>query len=156
MSTDIRIQVSDPHITSEEFTVTSIVANAKQLLALEERVPNVQGEAFDLTSWYENWKLRHNANHAAEPTHFKVEAMDEFQAILPWSQVKQALFLYAQEGQELKKGYPIRLYVPDGSSECLNVKSVVKMWFLHDATLGEEATYGFKNTISLDELKIKK
>ncbi|MBD0382730.1 molybdopterin-dependent oxidoreductase [Paenibacillus sp. WST5] len=152
----MRIEVSDPHITNEEYTVSSMVAAAKQLLPLEERVPGVRGEAFDLKSWYFSWKQRHNADRAPEPTHVKVEAIDEFQATLPWSQIEQALFLYAQEGKELKKGYPIRLYVPDGSSECLNVKSVVKLWFLHDDKLGEEATYGFKNTVSPDELKFKK
>ncbi|NEW07801.1 molybdopterin-dependent oxidoreductase [Paenibacillus sp. SYP-B3998] len=151
----MRIQVSDLHIVTEELTVQRIVAIAKQVLPLEERVPDVQGDAFDLTSWYDSWK-RHHVIEAPEPTHVMVEAMDEFQAMLPWSQVKQALFLYAQEGQALKKGYPIRLYVPDGSSECLNVKGVVKIWFLHDVTLGEEATYGFKNTVSLKDLKIKK
>ncbi|MFD0692507.1 molybdopterin-dependent oxidoreductase [Paenibacillus sp. GCM10027628] len=156
MNTGIHIQVSDPHITNEAFTVTSMVAVAKQLLPLEERVPDVQGKAFDLKNWYSSWKQQHNAEDAPEPTHVRVEAIDEFQATLPWSQVDQALFLYAQEGKELKKGYPIRLYVPDGSSECLNVKSVVKMWFLHDNKLGNEATYGFKNKVSLDEMKFKK
>ncbi|MEW9698277.1 hypothetical protein [Paenibacillus sp. SI8] len=156
MPADIYIEVSDAQITSENFTVASIVAIAKNTMPLQERVPDVQGDAYDLTSWYDAWKTLHHANDSVIPTHVKVEAIDEFQATLPWSQVNQALFLYAQEGEELKKGHPLRLYVPDGSSECLNVKSVVKIWFLHDAALGDEATYGFKNTVSLDELKIKK
>jgi hypothetical protein len=156
MQTDMRIQVSDPHITKETFTISEMVALAEQKLALADRVPNVQGDAFDLKSWYKSWKSSRKGEYAGEPTHVKVEAVDEFQALMPWSQVDSALFLYAQDGQALKKGYPIRLYVPDGSSECLNVKSIVNVWFLHDTTLGEEATYGFKNKVTLDELKFKK
>ncbi|SDN22461.1 hypothetical protein SAMN04487897_102201 [Paenibacillus sp. yr247] len=156
MQTEMRIQVSDPHITNEVFTISEMVALAEQKLALQDRVPNVQGEAFDLKSWYRSWKRSRNGEYAEEPTHVKVEAVDEFQALMPWSQVDTALFLYNQGGEALKKGYPIRLYVPDGSSECLNVKSVVKVWFLHDTALGDEATYGFKNRVLLDELKFQK
>ncbi|MGO4269445.1 hypothetical protein AB4Z22_06280 [Paenibacillus sp. TAF58] len=156
MQENLRIQVSDLYIKNEAFTITEMVALAEQQLALQERVPDVQGDAFDLKMWYRSWKSRRNREDAKEPTHLKVEAIDEFQALMPWSQLDSALFLYAQDGQALKKGYPIRLYVPDGSSECLNVKSVIKVWFLHDQTLGEEATFGFKNRVELDELKFKK
>ncbi|OCT11656.1 hypothetical protein A8709_27665 [Paenibacillus pectinilyticus] len=156
MTTNLCIHVSDIHSTTETFTVDEMVALAEQKLNSQDRVPEVQGEAFDLKGWYRSWKNTHHVEEREEPTHVKVEAVDEFQALMPWSQVEQALFLYAQEGQPLKKGYPIRLYVPDGSSECLNVKSIVKIWFLRDASLGEEATYGFKNKVSLEELKIKK
>ncbi|MDQ0873734.1 hypothetical protein QFZ77_002393 [Paenibacillus sp. V4I3] len=156
MQEDLRIQVSDQHIKNEAFTISEMVALAEQQLSLQDRVPNVQGDAFDLKSWYRSWKRSRNEGHAEEPTHLKVEAVDEFEALMPWSQLDSALILYAQDGQALKKGYPIRLYVPDGSSECLNVKSVVKIWFLHDQALGEEATFGFKNRVALDELKFKK
>lgn len=156
MQVDNRIQVSDLYIKNEAFTITEMVALADQQLALQERLPDVQGDAFDLKNWYRSWKRSRNVDHAEEPTHVKVEAIDEFQALMPWSQLDSALFLYAQDGQALKKGYPIRLYVPDGSSECLNVKSVVKVWFLHDQALGEEATFGFKNRVAIDELKFKK
>lgn len=156
MKADLRIQVSDLHIQNEAFTIAEMVALADQRVELEDRVPNVQGDAFDLKSWYRNWKNSRYSEYAGEPTHVKVEAVDEFQALMPWNQVDSALFLYAQEGQALKKGYPIRLYVPDGSSECLNVKSIVHVWFLHDAALGEDATYGFKNRVAVDEMKFKK
>lgn len=149
------IQVWDIHHTIATFSAQEMVALAKEPLNIQDRVPNVEGEAFDLKGWYRSWKRLENEGDEA-PTHVKVEAVDEFQALIPWSQVDQACFLYAQEGQPLKKGYPIRLYVPDGSSECLNVKSIVKVWFLNEPTLGEEATYGFKNKVSLDDLKFKK
>ncbi|WNR43387.1 molybdopterin-dependent oxidoreductase [Paenibacillus roseipurpureus] len=156
MHAPISIQVTELHIENETYTVEQMVEAAKQQFRVEDRVPSVQGDAFDLKDWHRNWRISHSMEGIAEPTHVQVEAIDEFQARMPWSQVDQALFLYAQEGQPLKKGYPIRLYVPDGSSECLNVKSIVKIWFLHDASLGEEATYGFKNKVTLDEMKLKK
>jgi hypothetical protein len=46
--------------------------------------------------------------------------------------------------------------VPDGRSACLNVKSVIKLAFLHQADLEHQATYGFKNNLSAQDLKIKK
>ncbi|NOV01303.1 hypothetical protein [Paenibacillus planticolens] len=156
MQADLRIQVSDTHIKDEAFTVQEMVGLAETKLALEDRVPNAAGDVFDLKSWYGSWKSSRGGQHEGEPTHLKVEAVDEFQALMTWAEADSAVFLYAQDGEPLKKGYPIRLYVPDGSSECLNVKSVVKIWFLHDAALGEKAAFGFKNKVTLDELKIKK
>lgn len=156
MQTNLVIQVSDIHRKNETFTAQEMVALADQRLNIQDRVPSVEGDAFDLKGWYRSWKSKRQQEGNEEPSHVKVEAVDQFQALIPWSQVDQALFLYAQEGQPLKKGYPIRLYVPDGSSECLNVKSIVKIWFLDEPALGEEATYGFKNQVSLDELKFKK
>lgn len=156
MQINSHIEVSDLHKNKETFTVDEMVALADLRLNVQDRIPAVEGEAFDLKSWYRNWNNQGKQRAAEEPTHVRVEAADEFQALIPWGQVDQALFLFAQGGQPLKKGYPIRLYVPDGSSECLNVKSIVKVWFLNDPALGEEATYGFKNKVTLDELKFKK
>lgn len=156
MESHMRIQVSDSYNKDEAFLIEEMVTLADQKLNVQDRVPAVQGDAFDLKSWYRSWKSTHTSQQVDEPTHVRVEAIDEFQALMPWSQLDQAVFLYAQDGQPLKKGYPIRLYVPDGSSECLNVKSIVKIWFLQDASLGDEATYGFKNKVSMEELKFKK
>ncbi|OAS21302.1 hypothetical protein [Paenibacillus oryzisoli] len=156
MQTNSRIEVSDLHRNIQIFTVEEMVAIADLRCNIQDRVPSVEGEAFDLKSWYRSWHSNGQKRIDEEPTHVRVEAVDEFQALIPWGQTDQALFLYAQEGQALKKGYPIRLYVPDGSSECLNVKSIIKIWFINDPALGEEATYGFKNKITLDELKFKK
>jgi hypothetical protein len=156
MQTNSHIEVSDLQYHKETFTVDEMVALADLRLNIQDRVPAVEGQAFDLKSWYRNWNNKGQNRTTEEPTHVRVEAVDEFQALIPWGQADQALFLYAQEGQALKKGYPIRLYVPDGSSECLNVKSIVKVWFLNDPGLGEEATYGFKNKVTPGELKFKK
>ncbi|MNI19384.1 hypothetical protein D3C73_728200 [compost metagenome] len=152
----MNIQVQDEQIGLDTYGVEEIVELAPLKLPLENRVPSVQGDAFDLKSWYKAWALSHGKTGAPSPTHLKVEAVDEFQAVIPWDELDQALFLYAQAGAKLAKGYPIRLYVPDGSSECLNVKSVVKLWFLHDSGAAKEASYGFKNTISLEEITSNK
>ncbi|UUZ80613.1 hypothetical protein LJK88_38115 [Paenibacillus sp. P26] len=112
------------------------------------------GQAFDWLSWHRAWLQRRQAEGSRPPTHIEVEAADEFQARVPWDQLGRALILYAQEnGEPLRKGYPIRLYVPDGSSECLNVKSVVRLSLLYDGEAGMEAAYGYKNTVSPDELR---
>ena len=83
----------------------------------------------------------------------RVAAADGFEAVIPWEQLDRAVFLYEQNGNPLKKGYPIRLYVPDGTSQCLNVKGVVDIFFLKDAGLGKEASFGFKNNVSIQNMK---
>jgi hypothetical protein len=152
----MNIIVHDENVAVEVLQLEQLLRWASVRLQVEDRVPNVRGEAYDLKAWYREWASSKGKEQISEPSHLKVEAADEFQAVIPWSELDQALFMYAQEGKELQKGHPLRLYVPDGSSECLNVKSVVKMWFIHDPGLGDKASYGFKNTISLDELKSKK
>ncbi|MFC0214041.1 hypothetical protein ACFFK0_16550 [Paenibacillus chartarius] len=51
----------------------------------------------------------------------------------------------------LRKGAPLQLYAPDGCSQCLDVKSVVKLAFLTDVSLGSEAVYGFVIRLSPEE-----
>jgi hypothetical protein len=132
-------------------TVKEMAAEAPLRLSLSERVPGIEGEAFDLKSW---WRARRTEQEREreEPTHLIVEAADEFQAVIPWGELDQAVLLYAVNDEPLKKGYPIRLYVPDGSSACLNVKSIVQIRFAFDHSLGTEARFGFKNEITSDEL----
>ncbi len=137
---------------SEALSVEQMAGMAPRHFSLAERVPGTEGQAFDLKSWYEVW----SRSKTAEPTHMMVEAADEFQATIPWKQLDDAAVLFAQDGLPLKKGYPVRLYVPNGSSDCLNVKSVVTIVFLHDERLGNEARYGFKNVVTTDEMKMRK
>lgn len=59
---------------------------------------------------------------------------------------------YAILGKKLSKGYPIRLYVPNGSSDCLNVKGVIQVELLYEPELDDEATYGFKNQVKLEDM----
>ncbi|UJF34698.1 molybdopterin-dependent oxidoreductase [Paenibacillus hexagrammi] len=158
MNKQAHIQVMDQHRGSSEIvTVHQMAETAPWKLSLAERVPEVKGEGFDLKSWYRHWRdSRSTVETQEEPTHLKVEAVDEFQALIPWAELDQALILYAQNGEPLQKGFPIRLYVPNGSSECLNVKSVIKISFLYDQNLGNEATYGYKNAVTVEEMKFKK
>ncbi|WP_028548128.1 molybdopterin-dependent oxidoreductase [Paenibacillus sp. UNC451MF] len=151
----MNITVYDDLGGSEQCTVAEMSSLAPNHFPLKERVPGVEGQAFELKSWYHAWMNKRQVNTDREPVLMKVEAVDEFQATIPWNQLNQAVFLYEQDGKPLQKGFPIRLYVPDGSSECLNVKSVVTIWFEYDQTVNE-ASYGFKNRISIDELKMNK
>ncbi|NBI28232.1 molybdopterin-binding protein [Chengkuizengella marina] len=141
------------HIYEDETEVLTLSVEQMQKMAakhfsINERVPGIDGKAFDLVTWYESW-----TEETTKPTHLKVEAMDEFQAIIPWIELDSAAILYEQNGKPLKKGNPIRLYVPDGSSDCLNVKSIVKMFFIRDKQLGDESSFGFKNKLDENELK---
>ncbi len=152
----MKINVQDERIAKRDYTLQEMVDAAPVRLNLAERVPKAEGEAFDLKAWYRSWKQTNGGEGVTEPTHLRVEAVDEFQALMAWSQLDQAACLYASGGAPLQKGYPLRLYIPNGSSECLNVKSIVKLEFIHDPSLGDEAAYGFKNQISAEELRMKK
>ncbi len=125
---------------------------------IAERVPEADGEAFDWHSWYEAW-IALNKLEAGEalPTHLLVEAADTFQASIPWEQLQRAALVHALNGAPLKKGGPVRLYVPDGSSKCLNVKSIVKLSLvrLHEPDQ-LDASYGFKHTFTPADLRINK
>lgn len=85
-------------------------------------------------------------------THVIFHASDEFQALLPIAEARTAYLLFQQDDSPLKKGFPVRVIVPNGSSECLNVKSVIYIEFIQHAQPEQEATYGFKNTVSPEEL----
>lgn len=147
---ETEISVHDEQQGSEVLTVDALVTMAPVHFSLEERVPGVTGNAFDLKSWYRAWA----GEQQREPTHMTVEAADEFQAAIPWGQLDRAALLFAEEdGLPLKKGFPLRLYVPGGSSECLNVKSVKKIYFRYNEQLGADAEFGFKNTVSMDDMK---
>jgi hypothetical protein len=149
-------QLSRTGTSPIEMTVEEMVSLAPELLPISERVAGVEGKAFDLKSWYGSLRRRYEAE-GVEPTHLRVTAVDNFEAIIPWTQLDSAAILYAQENDlPLSKGYPIRLYVPNGSSLCLNVKSLVILHILYDDALGQEAEYGYRNEISLEALKTKK
>ena len=60
MQADLRIQVSDLHIKNEAFTVSEMVALAEQQLNIQDRVPNVQGDAFDSRSGIETGRASRN------------------------------------------------------------------------------------------------
>ncbi|QHT63831.1 hypothetical protein GXP70_09215 [Paenibacillus lycopersici] len=130
---------------------------AGRAFPLGERIAGGTGEAFDFGAWFANWRNRQGSGPEAPlPTHLKVEAADSFEALIPWEQLGDAAVLFAQGNAPLAKNGPIRLYVPNGSSDCLNVKRVVTMRFLHDEARRGEAAFGFKQTFSADEMRIKR
>ncbi|WP_053377313.1 hypothetical protein [Paenibacillus sp. FJAT-27812] len=123
--------------------------------SISDRVPETAGEAFDWHSWHSGWLRQAGAAETAgAPTHLIVEAADAFEASIPWEQLKHAAVLYQLDGEPLKKTGPIRLYVPNGCSKCLNVKSIVKLKLAyHKGTEQEEAAFGFKHTFSAEDLR---
>lgn len=129
----------------EKFVTTPLemAALAGQVFPVAERVPSATGEGFDLMDWY-SAVYRSFDNM----THLIVRASDEFQAIIPREQLNKALLQLSIDGAPLQKGGPLRLYVPDGTSACLNVKSVITLQLAANPKLGEEAGYGFMNEIS--------
>jgi hypothetical protein len=152
MVMNIEIKEND---TKVNLTVEEMLSLNPLRVEMKDRVPGVEGQAIDLYSWYELWVKSYNQESLELPTHLSVEAADEFIALIPWPELQLAALLYEQEGLPLKKGYPLRLYVPDGSSACLNVKSIVKLHFIHQADKGTEAAYGFLNKVSAEDLRKK-
>jgi hypothetical protein len=151
----VNIQVKEKEM-KHLFTVQDMLSLGFTSVDIAERVPGVDGLAMDLTSWYALWVKWSGQPASQLPTHLQVDAADEFSAVIGWQELQTAALLYEQGGLPLIKGYPLRLYVPDGSSACLNVKSVIKLEFLHQADLDHQATYGFKNNLSVQDLKKKK
>ncbi|MBM7565393.1 hypothetical protein JOC55_002339 [Paenibacillus sacheonensis] len=130
---------------------------AGRVFPLSERIAGGNGEAFDLGEWFVNWRAQRGiAAEAPLPTHMKVEAADTFEALIPWEQLKEAAVLFALNGAPLAKGGPARLYVPNGTSECLNVKRAVVWRFLQDEEKRGEVSYGFKQTFTADEMRSKR
>ncbi|WP_372662071.1 hypothetical protein [Cohnella sp.] len=133
-------------LPNEEKIVTSpqeMAAKSGHVFPIAERVPEASGEGFDLLDWYMSMQQTY-----ANMTHLIVRASDEFQAVIPRGQLIKALLQYSIDGNPLIKGGPLRLYVPDGSSACLNVKSMVSLQFIANPKLGEEASYGFLHEVS--------
>ncbi|QHW30657.1 hypothetical protein GZH47_07170 [Paenibacillus rhizovicinus] len=130
---------------------------AGRVFPLTERIAGGAGEAVDFGDWFVGWRKQQGiASEAPLPTHLKVEAVDAFEALIPWEQLADAAISFAINGERLPKGGPIRLYVPNGSSACLNVKSVVACRFLQDEERRGEVSYGFKQTFSADEMRNKR
>jgi hypothetical protein len=137
-----------------ETTPEAMAALAGRVFPLAERVESGNGEAFDFAAWYSAWRREQRVDETLpQPTHLKVEAADTFEALIPWEQLENAAVQFSQDGEPLKKGGPIRLYVPSGSSACLNVKSVVVCRFICEEEERGNVSYGFKNTFSVEDLR---
>jgi DMSO/TMAO reductase YedYZ molybdopterin-dependent catalytic subunit len=109
-------------------------------------VPIFTGKAIPFSSFIERIRPLNAC------THVVFHASDEFQAVIPLQELQDALLLFQQpDGQKLKKGFPVRLIVPNGSSDCLNVKSVVHIEFIRREE-DTPASFGFKNLVDPREL----
>ncbi|MFC4809263.1 hypothetical protein [Paenibacillus sp. GCM10023250] len=153
-----RIAVHDGNREPVFLSPEEMAVMAGAVFPLAERVNGAAGEAFDFGAWFARFRERESAAGLGEPlpTHLKLEGADAFEAVIPWEQLADAAVQFALAGSPLPKNGPIRLYVPNGSSECLNVKSIVACRFLRDEARRGEASYGFKRTFSADDLRIKK
>ncbi|MGN7454643.1 hypothetical protein ACTHPH_07495 [Paenibacillus pasadenensis] len=142
---------------AESLSPRMMAEQAGAVFPLSERVPDGSGEAFGLIDWHRGWLEQAAAagreDVVAAPTHVKVVADDRFEAVISWREAAQAAFLFAREGVPLEREGPLRLYVPDGSSKCLNVKRVVSLTLLEEPELGGDAAYGFKSDFSPEDLR---
>lgn len=137
-------------------TADEMVRIAGGSFEIGQRVPEAAGEAFDLQAWYNGWSaLQEEKQELRKPAVLKVEAADSFEATIPWGQLDRAAVVFSLDGKPLEANGPIRLYVPDGSSRCLNVKRIVALYIGNAGSDNGEAAYGFKQTFTLDEMRKK-
>ncbi|MEK8126819.1 hypothetical protein WMW72_02750 [Paenibacillus filicis] len=149
------IEVVDDWKGSRTFaSARELAAVSGETFAAGSRIGGAEGQAVDWQIWYAAWAASEQAEpDKGKPTHLQVLGSDEFRATIPWHELQDAFFIFSQDnGEPLAKSFPIRLYVPRGSSECLNVKSVVRLRIAYDPSLGETATYGFHNRIEPEQL----
>lgn len=151
----MKIEVYDEMYGMAKLEVDELARLSSVHLEAGERVAGASGRAFDVPAWYRGWRESREAGGDGEtPSGIQVEAADEFQAFIPWEELGRAIILYGQAGGEpLDKGYPLRLYVPGGSSECLNVKSVIRIRVLYRSGEGASASYGFRNRVTPEQLR---
>ncbi|EFM10192.1 hypothetical protein PaecuDRAFT_3151 [Paenibacillus curdlanolyticus YK9] len=157
---ETRIQIEHDEFGIESWTAEAMAELAGESFPIGERVPETVGNAFDWAIWYEEWlHLLAHTSHCklSPPKQLKLYAADQFEAVIPWEQLQDAAVLFAEpDGSPLAKGGPIRLFVPNGSSKCLNVKSIVRIVVSTQEEGSDEATYGFKQQFSLEDMTIKK
>lgn len=154
---DTGIEIEHEQFGVEQWTATLMSELAGEVFAIETRVPGASGIAFDWQKWFEEWLFLLSYTTQCKlspPTHLKLYAADAFEATIPWAQLSAAAVLFAEEdGSPLTQAGPIRFYVPNGTSKCLNVKNVVRIVISSEETLGDEAAYGFKQQWSAEELR---
>ncbi|PWW01158.1 hypothetical protein DFQ01_11048 [Paenibacillus cellulosilyticus] len=154
------IEIEHEQFGVEQWTAAVMSELAGDVFAIETRVPGASGLAFDWQKWFEEWLFLLSYTTQCKlspPTHLKLYAADSFEAIIPWEQLRDAAVLFAEEdGSPLTQAGPIRFYVPNGTSKCLNVKNVVRVVISTEELPSDEAAYGFKQQWSADELKMKK
>jgi hypothetical protein len=157
---DTGIEIEHEQFGVEQWTASVMSELAGEVFAIDTRVPGAAGIAFDWQKWFEEWLLLLSYTTRCKlstPTYLKLYAADAFEATIPWTQLHNAAVLFAEaDGSPLTQAGPIRFYVPNGTSKCLNVKNVVRIVISTEEALGDEAKYGFKQQWSANELRMKK
>ena len=150
-----QMQIEHEGLGSFTVSVDEIKELGGNCFPIRERVSGAAGLAVDFRTWYTAWRRRvESVDSMPEPASLHVKAQDTFEAHIPWSQLADAaLGIADDDGSPLSRGGPVRLYVPSGSSDCLHVKQLVLLQFIQDPLPNDEATYGFKNVFSPNELR---
>ncbi|MBN2910012.1 molybdopterin-dependent oxidoreductase [Polycladomyces sp. WAk] len=142
------IEVDGTVLKPASFTYEEFRRMDDETVEPEKWVPGVKGNALRLQVLLRRVGLR------LDTTHLRFWGADDFQAEIPVTDLQDAFLLYRKNGRPLKKGYPVRLYVPQGESNCLNVKSIVRVEAVayEGADAKKPATFGFRNIIRPEEL----
>jgi len=142
------IEVDGTVLKPASFTYEEFRRMDDETVEPEKWVPGVKGNALRLQVLLRRVGLR------LDTTHLRFWGADDFQAEIPVTDLQDAFLLYRKNGRPLKKGYPVRLYVPQGESNCLNVKSIVRVEAVayEGADAKKPATFGFRNVIRPEEL----
>jgi DMSO/TMAO reductase YedYZ molybdopterin-dependent catalytic subunit len=115
---DVQVEGED---TIQSCSYKDLESWIDQQIPVDEYVPGKVGEAVLLTRLLEELSL------SGPFTSVLFQAEDGFTQQVEMDQLTNAFLLIKQKGEPLKKGAPARLYVPSSTSDCLNVKSVVKI-----------------------------
>ncbi len=118
------IRIFDELSGQEEMTVERMAGLAPQHFDISERVPGTTGMAFDFMVWVRAWRESREAAENGKPgtdaegsttragvesvnrvnyTHIKVRATDEFEALIPWSELSKAAFFVRAGRQTVAK-----------------------------------------------------
>lgn len=150
-----QIRIEHVGLDPLSISIDEIKALGGKWFPIRERVEGAAGLAVDFRTWYAAWRAQVDAvGLTEEPATLRVKAKDTFEAQIPWSQLADAaLGIADDDGGPLSRGGPVRLYVPSGSSDCLHVKQLVLLQFVQTSLPDEEASYGFKNVFSPEDLR---
>jgi len=95
-------------------------------IPVEDYVPRKQAEAVALKELLKQHSISSDFSYVV------FTAEDGFNQKIARQDLDHAFFVFKQKGEPLTKGFPVRLYVPGNESDCLNVKSVVRIQLIKE------------------------
>jgi DMSO/TMAO reductase YedYZ molybdopterin-dependent catalytic subunit len=120
--TDWRLQITGLNLHQPiDCRIEDLEQWADPHIPVEKYVPQKEGEAVLLNKVITELSLQ------GAYTHAKFKAEDGYSQLVAIEDLASAFLLFKQGGKPLSKGFPVRLYVPAGNTDCLNVKSVVEI-----------------------------